>query len=112
MAPKAISGKGFTGSDVLSLEHWKTLEVTSSSDGPRRLQERWSGGIIGFLVCRLANDNKSIENTTFHLGGTLFEEAKLKADCSKFWTTGSPSPSRAWTPPFLRFQMVVLLQNW
>ena len=85
MAPKPISGKGLKGSDELSLEHWKTLEVCSSSDGPRRLQEQWSGSIIGFLVARLSNDNKSIENISFHLGGTLFEEEDLKANCSKFW---------------------------
>ena len=85
MAPKTISGKAFKGNGELQLSHWKTLEVCNSADGPRRLLERWSGSIVGYCVAKLANDNKSVSNVSFHLGGTLFEDEDLKLNCSKFW---------------------------
>jgi len=86
MPPKVIKGSGFKGNGELCLAHWKTLEVCSPADTPRRLQENWGGSIVGFFVARLSTDNKNVDNISFNLGGTLFENEDLKLNCSKFWS--------------------------
>ena len=86
MAPKRITGQLFKGSDCLTHDQWRELEVVNSTDGPRRLMQNWGGGMMGYLCGRLENDNRRIANLNFHLLGMLGEDTDgINTNCNKFW---------------------------
>ena len=83
--PSAIRGQGFDGNDALSLAEWKTMTVDRVSDAPRSLLTTWNGKIFGFTSAQLSNDNKTINNLTFHLAGTLWEPKGQTISANRFW---------------------------
>ena len=89
MAPKKIASPLFKGTDSLSHDQWRELEVVSPTDGPRRLMQNWAGTIMGYLCCRLDNENRRILDLNFHLLGIIFDEDGISMNCNKFWDTDS-----------------------
>ena len=101
MAPKAIKGDGFKGNNPLSLAQWRSLEVVSSASAPSQLLKDWSGQITGFLVCSLSADNKAIQNLSFNLGGSLWENVNTKHAADSFWDDLVPSSNYSFSIPAL-----------
>ena len=85
MPPKAIKSDDFKGTAELTLEQWRHLEVSGAANAPGRLAANWGGSILGFTICKLANDNKHVDNIQFHLAGTLFDSGPHKASAKTFW---------------------------
>ena len=84
--PKRISDPLFKGTDSLSLDQWKHLQIANSADAPRRLLDNWSGTVMGYLTCRLTNDHEDIDQMLFSLVGALFTDFDgLRLQANKYW---------------------------
>ena len=111
MAPKAIKGDGFKGNNPLSLAQWRSLEVVSSASAPSQLLKDWSGHITGFLVCSLSADNKAIQNLSFNLGGSLWENVNTKHAPDSFWDDLVPGSNYSFSIPALNTALFSFLEG-
>ena len=85
-APSPIKGRGFSGSDLLSLEDWEAITVDSAAEAPRALLDGWNGKILGYTVAQLGNDKKTIASLTFQLAGTIWERGHT-VSANRYWDT-------------------------
>ena len=101
MPAKIIKAPDFKGTTELSLEQWRSLEVTGAASAPGRLATNWGGSVLGFTICKLSNDNKAIDNVRFHLAGTIFDNGPHKATASSFWDNLTVTGTITFTIPQL-----------
>lgn len=86
MGPKKISDQQFKGTQSLTHEQWRDLQIDNRSDAPRRMMDKWSGNVIGFLACYLSNDATKVDQMVFTLAGDLFTDFNgLRCPANKFF---------------------------
>ena len=69
-----IRSDAFTGTDGLNWEDMEALRVSSPKDAADKLVESWTGGVVGITMFHLNNDRRKVDNVSFLLLGTLFED--------------------------------------
>ena len=80
-----IRSEAFAGRDDLGWQDLEALRVTNVRDAADKLVDNWSGGVIGVPIFELNNDRRKVDNVSFKLFGTLFDDnAKVVASNKAF----------------------------